>query len=118
MNEDRTCLFGVSFEVTTLCNYVFSPSFMQRCKCRLQASFRHLFQCLRRCTSSELENRCLLSKFFIRGKSHKGRDQENKPVVEILECDVLTGNLTAGGTRETAYYCDGVFTPSSRIQFL
>ncbi|GBN08947.1 hypothetical protein AVEN_11947-1 [Araneus ventricosus] len=47
--------------------------------------------CLHRCTSSELENRCALSNFFIQGKNHMGRDQANKLVVEAPKCDVLTG---------------------------
>ncbi|GBL91474.1 hypothetical protein AVEN_136954-1 [Araneus ventricosus] len=45
----------------------FLPSFIQRCQCGLQASFSTLSQCLHRCTSSELENRCPLNKFFVLG---------------------------------------------------
>ncbi|GBN28892.1 hypothetical protein AVEN_69179-1 [Araneus ventricosus] len=48
---------------------------------------------LRRCTSSELENSCPLSKHFIRGKSYMRRDQGNRLVVEVPECDVLKENL-------------------------
>ncbi|GBO15973.1 hypothetical protein AVEN_142629-1 [Araneus ventricosus] len=34
----------------------FLSPLIQRCNCGLQASFCHLFQCLHRCTSSELGN--------------------------------------------------------------
>ncbi|GBN39147.1 hypothetical protein AVEN_39868-1 [Araneus ventricosus] len=37
------------------------------------------------CTSLELENRCSLSKIFIRGKSHMVRDQGNMLSVKGLE---------------------------------
>ncbi|GBN77743.1 hypothetical protein AVEN_249862-1 [Araneus ventricosus] len=51
------------------------------------------------CTSSELESRCSLSKFFIlKEKGKVTRDQMNKLVVETLERDALTGNLAAEGT--------------------
>ncbi|GBM18394.1 hypothetical protein AVEN_72737-1 [Araneus ventricosus] len=56
--------------------------------------------CPRRCTFSELENRCLLSKFFIREKSCMGRDQGDGLLLELLEYDVLTGRLIPGGTCE------------------
>ncbi|GBN96820.1 hypothetical protein AVEN_183666-1 [Araneus ventricosus] len=46
------------------------------------------------------------SKLFIRGKNHMGRNQGNKMVVHVSECDVRTGNLTLGGTCEPAEYCD------------
>ncbi|GBM39689.1 hypothetical protein AVEN_138750-1, partial [Araneus ventricosus] len=60
----------------------------------------HLLQCLRGCTSLELENRCPLRRFFIRGKNPMGRDQRNTLVVKVAECGVLadkdlrTGNLS------------------------
>ncbi|GBN54171.1 hypothetical protein AVEN_2978-1 [Araneus ventricosus] len=110
MNTDRTCLFDVSYEITIKCNSAFLPSFIQRYKFGLQASFGHILQNLRRCTSSELENRCPTSKFFIRGKSHLGRDRGNTLVVQVPDCDVLTSNLTPGGTCELAPYRDRAFT--------
>ncbi|GBM56560.1 hypothetical protein AVEN_167189-1, partial [Araneus ventricosus] len=58
------------------------------------------------CTSSELENRCTLSKSFIRGENHMGRDQGNKLVMEVPECDVLTGNLIPRETCESRLYRD------------
>ncbi|GBL69260.1 hypothetical protein AVEN_266732-1 [Araneus ventricosus] len=58
--------------------------------------------------SLELENRCLLSKFFLRGKSHTERDQGNKMVIEVPEYDVFTVNLAPGETLEPAPYRDGV----------
>ncbi|GBM82848.1 hypothetical protein AVEN_274715-1, partial [Araneus ventricosus] len=68
MNRARTCLFVVSFE------------------------------CLRRCTSSELENRCPLTKIFSLGERHMVRDLGNNLALEVPKCDVLTGNLTPEGT--------------------
>ncbi|GBN63470.1 hypothetical protein AVEN_262832-1 [Araneus ventricosus] len=67
-----------------------------------------LLQCLRRCTSSELENRC--AKFFIHGKSHMERHKVNKVVVDAPECDVLTGNLTPGETCGPTHYRNGAPT--------
>ncbi|GBN39442.1 hypothetical protein AVEN_180479-1 [Araneus ventricosus] len=49
----------------------------------------------------------LLSEFFVREKSYMGRDQRNNLVVDIPECDGLTGNLTPGGTYEPTSYHDG-----------
>ncbi|GBM46736.1 hypothetical protein AVEN_209833-1 [Araneus ventricosus] len=57
---------------------------------------------------SELENHCLLRKFFTRFKSHMGRNQENRLIVEIPECNALTANLKARGICEPAPYCYGV----------
>ncbi|GBM99451.1 Sodium-dependent low-affinity dicarboxylate transporter 1 [Araneus ventricosus] len=51
-------------------------------------------------TSTKLENRGPLSKFFIRKKSHMVSDQENKLVVEVPEPVVLIGNLnTSSNTK-------------------
>ncbi|GBM09488.1 hypothetical protein AVEN_141403-1 [Araneus ventricosus] len=71
MSTERACLFAASFEVITLCNCAFCASFIQRCECGLRASFCRILLCFHRCTSSELENHCPSSKFFIREKNHK-----------------------------------------------
>ncbi|GBN45489.1 hypothetical protein AVEN_90875-1 [Araneus ventricosus] len=65
------------------------------------------YQCLRRCTFLELENRCPSSKISIRERSHMTSDQRNKLIVEVLECNVLTNNLIPGVACEPAPYCDG-----------
>ncbi|GBM49571.1 hypothetical protein AVEN_186677-1 [Araneus ventricosus] len=97
--------FLISDEPVKLCIFAIVHT---RCKCGLQDSFCHILQCLRRCTASELGNRCPISKFFIRGKSGIRRDQRNKLMVEVLERDILTGNLTPGGTCEPTLYLDGL----------
>ncbi|GBN13488.1 hypothetical protein AVEN_208215-1 [Araneus ventricosus] len=56
-----------------------------------------------------LRNLRIVALFFIRGRSHMGRGQRNKLVVEAPECDVLTVNLTQG-TCEPAPYSDGALT--------
>ncbi|GBN15517.1 hypothetical protein AVEN_52276-1 [Araneus ventricosus] len=102
MKTGGISLFGISYGVTALCNYAFLPSFIPRCKCELQTSFCHLLQYLRRCTSSELENRYSLSEFFIRGKSHKGKEILNLSFFSSLFTKppdihgvVLDGNILA-----------------------
>ncbi|GBN73091.1 hypothetical protein AVEN_79972-1 [Araneus ventricosus] len=59
--------------------------------------------------TSELENRCPLSKLFIREKSHMERDQGNNVVVGAPEY-ALIDILTIGGTCEPALYHDGAPT--------
>ncbi|GBN61897.1 hypothetical protein AVEN_24504-1 [Araneus ventricosus] len=76
----------------------------------LYSFHRFLFHC-----SSELENRWPLSQFFIRGKSHMGRDQGNNLVVEVSECDVLTGNLMPRGACEMELRSESMERP--RIGF-
>ncbi|GBN21376.1 hypothetical protein AVEN_198405-1 [Araneus ventricosus] len=99
MSTNRICLLGVSIEVTIRCNYGFLSSFIRKCKCSLllphspELSSLILWNQKKRNISSELENHCPLSKFFIRGKSHMGRDQKHKLVVKGLEFDVLTDDL-------------------------
>ncbi|GBO17389.1 hypothetical protein AVEN_255963-1 [Araneus ventricosus] len=55
---------------------------------------------------SELENLYDLNKFLIRGqeKNYLERDQENKLILEVPDCDVLTDKLTTGGTWDPAPY--------------
>ncbi|GBO44817.1 hypothetical protein AVEN_50404-1 [Araneus ventricosus] len=88
MNRDRTCLFGDSFEVTTLskCHREYKD---------VKSSFHQLPLCLRSYTSSELESRYSLSKISILGSNQMGLNLGNKLVVE---CHVLIGNSTRGGS--------------------
>ncbi|GBN39732.1 hypothetical protein AVEN_23051-1 [Araneus ventricosus] len=55
---------------------------------------------------SELENLWHLNKFLIRGqeKNYLERDQENKLILEVPDCDVLTGKLTPGRTWDPVPY--------------
>ncbi|GBM84641.1 hypothetical protein AVEN_135632-1 [Araneus ventricosus] len=69
-----------------------------------------LHQCLRCCTSSEPENHCPSSKFFNRVKSQIAQDQENRLVVKVLKCEVLTGNLTSSVSSLLH-----LFGPNSRV---
>ncbi|GBN09297.1 hypothetical protein AVEN_37539-1 [Araneus ventricosus] len=77
---------------------------------RLQAFSRSYMPSSPSCGSStEFEDCCPLNK-FITGKNRMGLDQENKLVLERLECHVLTGNLAQIGTCGSAPYCDGAPT--------
>ncbi|GBM12093.1 hypothetical protein AVEN_245488-1 [Araneus ventricosus] len=60
-----------------------------------------------RCTSSEVDNRYPLSKFFNRGTHHMERDLGNSLVVEVPKYEVLTYNLIAGGICEPAHFVLG-----------
>ncbi|GBL95185.1 hypothetical protein AVEN_253517-1 [Araneus ventricosus] len=56
--------------------------------------------CLRRCTSSEVENRCPLSKFVILGKIQMGGDMVKKLIMEVPDWDALIDKLTPEETCE------------------
>ncbi|GBO24070.1 hypothetical protein AVEN_117671-1 [Araneus ventricosus] len=91
------CLFRSACETKHFCDHS-----RQSCKYGLQASFCHLLHCLRRCTSSALENRCPLaiSSSDEKVTSHHNltfqffysqlirRDQVNKLAVKELECEI------------------------------
>ncbi|GBL94630.1 hypothetical protein AVEN_83953-1 [Araneus ventricosus] len=78
--------------------------------------------------SSELENHCPVSNFLIRVKSNPKRDQGNRLVLEIPECDVLEvkpldvnvspkkSSLTAGRRVEVRCYSGGS-RPASRMSW-
>ncbi|GBN16098.1 hypothetical protein AVEN_44767-1 [Araneus ventricosus] len=87
---------------------------MQECRYGLQDTFRHFLQRLRCYTALELENGCPLSKFFIRERIQVERDQGNKIVTEIPNCNALSGNNKSTGKDRSLSRCT-IFTESSRL---
>ncbi|GBN04204.1 hypothetical protein AVEN_116347-1 [Araneus ventricosus] len=88
-SRDRTYLFGVSIEVTIRCYYVFLSSLFKDENAGYKIPFATSFSVFiaSRCTSLETESHCLLSIFFIRGKSQMELGQGNKMSVEVLGRD-------------------------------